>query len=101
VTSAWSGYVGRVAEGMTQAQIAQRCGVASSNVGRWLRSEPGRPNAESVIAFARAFSQSPMEALVAAGYLSREEESSGVRTPLTEYTYQELIAELQRRNPGE
>jgi transcriptional regulator with XRE-family HTH domain len=48
----WSDYVRRVAGTLTHAQIAQKSGVASSNVGRWLRGEPGLPRAETVIAFA-------------------------------------------------
>jgi transcriptional regulator with XRE-family HTH domain len=95
----WSDYVRRVAGTLTHAQIAQKSGVASSNVGRWLRGEPGLPRAETVIAFARSFNESPMEAMVAAGYFTHEEATSDVRTPLSEYTYAELIAELQRRNP--
>lgn len=99
VQDAWTAYVRRVAEGLTQAQIAHRSGVASSSVGRWIRGEPGLPKAETVITFARAFGQPPMEAMVAAGYFTREEAGSSARTPLTEYTYTELIGELQRRNP--
>ena len=52
-----------------------------------------------MIAFARAFGQPPLEALIAAGYLSAAEAQVSARTPLDGYTYSELIAELQRRNP--
>ena len=47
----WPEYVRRVSGGLTQAQIAERIDVAPSNVGRWLRGEPGLPKAESVIVF--------------------------------------------------
>lgn len=99
--SRWSEYVRRVVGALTQAQVAEKSGVASSNIGRWIRGEPGLPRAETVIAFARAFNQPPMEAMVAAGYFTAEEASSTTRTPLSEYSYAELIAELQRRNPEE
>ncbi len=99
MTSTWAAYVRRLAGQLTQAQVAMKTGVAASNVGRWIRDEPGLPRAETVIAFARAFGQPPIEALVAAGYLSPEDGASRARTPLDEYSYAELIAELQRRNP--
>ena len=95
----WSAYVRQIASGLNQVQIAEKTGLAQTNIGRWLRGEPGSPRAESVIAFARAFGQQPVEALVAAGYLSAAEAQSTARTPLDDYSYTELIAELQRRNP--
>ena len=95
----WSLYVRRIAGGLNQVQIAERAGLSQTNIGKWLRGEPGAPRAESVIAFARAFGQPPLEALIAAGYLSAAEAQVSARTPLDGYTYSELIAELQRRNP--
>jgi len=58
------------------------------------------PKAESVVAFARAYGQSPVEALVAAGYITAEE--AGVklkkaRTPLKEYSERELLEEVLGR----
>ena len=95
----WSLYVRRIAGGLNQVQIAEKAGLSQTNIGKWLRGEPGAPRAESVIAFARAFDQPPIEALVAAGYLTAAEAQSTARTPLDDYSYTELIAELQRRNP--
>lgn len=97
----WPDYVRRIAGSLTQVQIAEKAGVAQTNVGRWLRGEPGLPRAESVIAFARAFGEKPVEALIAAGYLTHEEAAETARTPLGSYGYSELIAELQRRNPDD
>ena len=94
----WPGYVRRVAAGLTQAQIASRIGsVSTSNVGRWLRGEPGQPAADNVIAFARAFDQPVIEALIAAAYLAPDENGSTGRTPLSQYTRAELLDELLRR----
>lgn len=93
----WSEYVRRVSAGHTQIQIAAKTGLAQTNVGRWLRGEPGVPRAESVIAFARAFHESPVEALVAAGYLTAEEAGRTERTPLNRYSRDELFDELRNR----
>lgn len=93
----WSEYVRRLAGNLTQTQVAERTDMAQSNVGRWMRGERGAPRAESVIAFARAFNQPPVEALVAAGYLTAEEAAAKARTPLSEYSKDELFDELRNR----
>lgn len=94
----WPTYVRRIAGRMTQAQIAAKVGsVSTANVGRWVRGEPGQPNADNVIAFARAFNQPVGEALAAAGYLDEADVATAARTPLTEYTSAELFDELRRR----
>lgn len=86
---------------MTIAQISDQCGVAQSNVGRWLRGERGQPKTESVIAFAKAFDQPVVEALIAAAYVDRSDVAAGARTPLTEYGTGELLDELRRRTVGD
>lgn len=96
----WSGYVRRVSGGRNQLDIAAKTGLAQTNIGRWLRGESVVPKAESVVAFARAYGQSPLEALVAAGYITEEE--AGIRprktkTPLKEYSEVELLEEMLRR----
>ena len=100
---AWQDYVKTVAGGMAQAEIAKRTGVSQSNVGRWLRGEGGIPEARNVIDFARGFGRSPLETLTIAGYLLPDEVTlpeTPPRTPLSEYDYAELIAELQQRDPA-
>lgn len=96
----WSEYVRRVAGTYTQIQIAEKTGLAQSSVGAWLRGQPGVPRAESVITFARAYNQSPIEALVAAGYISDGEAGTTARTPLAQYTSDELFDELKGRSRG-
>jgi transcriptional regulator with XRE-family HTH domain len=96
VEQQWSDYVRRVAGSLTQAEIAKKAGVATSNVGRWLRGEPGQPKAENVIAFTEAFNRDPIEGLYAAGYLTSKW-IRNVRTPLGEYSTDDLMKELKRR----
>jgi transcriptional regulator with XRE-family HTH domain len=96
----WARYVRDVAGNLNQLEIAAKTGIAQSNVGRWLRGEPGIPKADSVVALARAFDRPPVEALVAAGYITEEEAGANARrerTPLNDYTDVELVDELRRR----
>ena len=94
----WSDYVRRVAGHLTQVQIADKAGLAQSNVGRWLRGERATPRAESVISFARAFHQNPIEALTAAGYITAEEAGTASRTPLAQFSSDELFNEMRKRS---
>jgi transcriptional regulator with XRE-family HTH domain len=98
----WTDYVRRIAENLNQLEIAAKTGISQTNIGRWLRGAPGIPKADNVVQFARAFDQPPVEALMAAGYITPDE--AGVkaklpktRTPLRDYTDVELVDELRRR----
>jgi transcriptional regulator with XRE-family HTH domain len=91
----WSDYVRRVAGSLTQAEIAKQAGVATSNVGRWLRGEPGQPKAENVISFCQAFNRDPIEGLYAAGYINTQVRQA--QTPLGEYSTDALMEEIKRR----
>lgn len=97
----WSELVKRVTHPMTQTQIAEKAGVAQTNVGRWLRGERGLPQADTVVRFCRAFNVPPLEGLMAAGFITADEAHAAtrVRVPLSEYSYREIIEELGRRNP--
>lgn len=97
VVNNWPEYVRRVASGLTQAQIAARVGVSTSSAGSWVRGDPVQPDADKVIAFAKAFDQPPLEALTAAGYFTADETIPQARTPLSAYTDIELLDELRRR----
>lgn len=99
----WSEYVRRVSGGRGQLDIAAKTGLAQTNIGRWIRGESVIPKAESVVAFARAYGQPPVEALVAAGYITAEEAGARARakkTPLKEYSEVELLEEVLRRKTG-
>lgn len=95
----WSEYVKRIAAGMNQLQIAEKTGLAQTNIGRWLRGDPGIPRAESAIQFARGFNRPPVEALVAAGYLNKDEAAATIeiRIPLSEFSNQEVLDDVNRR----
>ena len=96
----WCEYVRRIAGGLNQLEIAAKTGLAQTNIGRWMRGEHVVPKAESVVAFARAFGEPPVEALVAAGYITAEEAGAKARrqrTPLSEYSEEELVDDLRRR----
>lgn len=95
----WPEYVRRIAGGMKQEQISEVTGISQTSISAWLRGAPTTPKAESVIAFARGFSQPAVEALAAAGYLDAVEAAATVRTPLSEYSRSELLEELLRRFP--
>ena len=71
-TQSWGDYVRRVSGNATQVQIAETLGMDQTSVSRWLT---GRivPRAETVITVARTYSRSPVEALIAAGYLTTDE----------------------------
>lgn len=83
-----------------QSEIARAAGVATATVSRWT-SRSTQPLAPQVIAVARAYNQSPVVALVAAGYLTREEvEREVTLTPgmsLAEFSELEIAQELVRR----
>lgn len=95
----WPQYVRRVAGALKQEQVAELTGISQATVSAWLRGAPGVPRAETVITFARAFERSPVEALVAAGYLDATEVAAKVRTPLGEYSREELLQHLLGRFP--
>jgi transcriptional regulator with XRE-family HTH domain len=95
----WAEYVRRTTASMTQTEVAELTGVSQTGIGRWLRGETAAPRAESVVSFARALGQQPVQALVAAGYLTADEAAATieVRRPLHSYHTDALLDELRRR----
>ena len=96
----WAHYVRRISKALKQEEISEMTGISQTTVSAWFRGAPAMPKAEMVIAFAKAFQQPPVEALVAAGYLDAADAASTVRTSLSEYRDGELYDELRRRHPG-
>ena len=97
----WAKYVEHATAGMSQAQIAERTGLAQSAISRWVRGDTEVPRAEYAVIFARSLGRNPVEALVAAGYITTAEagERVTVNLPLQDYSSHELLQELARRNP--
>lgn len=94
----WAEYVQRLAPGKRQAEIAALAGIAQTGVSRWL-SGHSAPRVDSVIRLARNLGRSPIEALVAAGYLTAEEAgiSPALYISIREFATDELLAEIRRR----
>ncbi len=99
MSETWAQYVRRATHGTTQVQLALVTGVAQTAIGRWLRGETEAPRAESVVSFARAIGKPPVEALVAAGYLTPNEAAQRIEVthPLGDYSTSDLLEELRRR----
>ena len=106
--AAWWRYVVTVTGDVPQKEIANATGIDQSSISRWQRGTSS-PRAEAVVALARAYGRSPVEALVAAGYLSSSEvgvvELTTLTGDLTGVSVDSLLNELRRRvlaaNPQE
>jgi transcriptional regulator with XRE-family HTH domain len=96
----WWRYVVAVTGAATQKDIASATGIDQSSISRWQRGT-NTPRAEAVVAFARAYDRSPVEALVAAGYLSSDEigvvELTTLSGDLSGASVDMLLGELRRR----
>lgn len=98
MTETWPEYLRRITGGQTQSQIAERTGIGRLSVCHWLHGKT-RPKPETAIAVARVYDRSPIEALLAAGYLSHAE----VRLPIEsrcsprDLAAEEIAAEVRRR----
>lgn len=84
----------------TQKDIASATGIDQSSISRWQRGAT-KPRAEAAVAFARAYGRSPVESLVAAGYLSSDEvgvvELTTLTGDLTGASIDSLLSEIRRR----
>jgi transcriptional regulator with XRE-family HTH domain len=98
--STWWQYVLTVTGNAAQRDIAEATGIDQSSISRWQRGAT-TPRAEAVVAFARAYGHSPVEALVAAGYLASDElgvvELTTLTGDLTSVSVDSLLSELRRR----
>jgi transcriptional regulator with XRE-family HTH domain len=105
----WWDYVARIAgPDATQKDISTRTGIEQSSISRW-KLQRNTPNADTVIRFARCYDESPISALIAAGYLRWDELDGDVEivtTPMSSVgtgeivrKIRELFGELQRRVP--
>jgi transcriptional regulator with XRE-family HTH domain len=98
--STWWQYVATVTGNTAQKDIAAATGIDQSSISRWQRGT-NTPRAEAVVTLARTYGRSPVEALVAAGYLSSSEvgvvELTTLTGDLTTVSIDSLLSELRRR----
>jgi transcriptional regulator with XRE-family HTH domain len=98
MTENWPEYLRRITAGQTQSQIAERTGIGRLSVCHWVHGKTN-PKPETAIAVARVYDRSPIEALLAAGYLNAAE----VRLPIErrcsprDLAAEEIVAEVRRR----
>jgi transcriptional regulator with XRE-family HTH domain len=96
----WWRYVMTVTGNAAQKDIATATGIDQSSISRWQRGT-NTPSAEAVVALARVYGRSPVEALVAAGYLSSSEvgvvELTTLTGDLTGVSIDSLLSEVRRR----
>jgi transcriptional regulator with XRE-family HTH domain len=100
VRVSWWEYVITVTGDAAQKDIAAATGIDQSSISRWQRGT-NKPRAEAVVALARAYGRSPVEALVAAGYLNSDElgvvELTTLTGDLRSASVDSLLSELRRR----
>lgn len=98
--STWWRYVLTVTGGVAQKDVAAVTGIDQSSISRWQRGS-NTPRAEAVVAVARGYGRSPVEALVAAGYLRSDElgvvELTTLTGDLTAVSIDSLLSEIRRR----
>ncbi len=88
----WALYVATLGEGKTQRQVGEMTGVDQATVGRWLRGEKIPTEAGVVAKLAQGFGRNPLEAFVAAGFLSVDDAGRGL-----ERDSRRLLASLSDR----
>lgn len=98
----WWEYVGRVSRGARTIDIAEQTRISAATISRWNPESKGgasRPDADNVVVFARAYERSPLEALIAAGYLKAEEIGQPVEFAgsLSDVSDTILVSELANR----
>lgn len=103
----WAEYVRAVIGDESGRAVAQLIGQSESAISRW-KTGAVVPEPRQAVAFARAFERNPIEALIAAGYLTAEEAGQSIDPPrplqLREFTDLEIASEMLRRveaGPGD
>lgn len=93
----WWQWFQEQAGGGTRREMAARAMTDPSNLTRW--SKGGTIDASTAIGVSRALGRSPLEALVAAGYLTSDEALlREVPASLDRFTDEQLLVELLRRH---
>ena len=105
--SAFAEYLRAISGDDTGRQIAQKTGNSESAISRW-KAGTHVPDPKQAVNVARAYGKNPIEALIAAGYLTHDEASLPVTRPaalqLQDFSDLELAREMVRRaatEPGQ
>lgn len=93
----WWAYVERIANKAPQKDIATKTGVDGSSISRWKKGV--RPEGDQVVAFARAYGRTPIEALIAARYIEPDEVGGAIEISISmgEVSDAALLEELASR----
>jgi transcriptional regulator with XRE-family HTH domain len=94
ITHAWSVFVRDAVGELTNQQVADRIGVSDTTVGNWVNGKNfTQPDANKVVAFARAFGRPIPKALAAAGIVEEHEfdETVVVRREPDEMSTDEML----------
>lgn len=95
----WTDYIQRITAGVPRKEIAKAAGIDVSGISRWINGDVDKPRAEKVVSFARGLHQSPIEALIAAGYLEPHEAAGVIEVvrSLSDVPDDELLAQVASR----
>jgi transcriptional regulator with XRE-family HTH domain len=74
----WWAYVDRITDGVPLKDVAEAAGIDPSGVSRWRSGKTKVPSVEKIVAFARKMGDSPLNALVAVGYITPNEAAADV-----------------------
>jgi len=89
-----------ISEDASGAAIARQTGIPASTISRWFSGEFD-PKPRQVVQVARAYGTSPLQALIAADFLSPEDVDLPENTPrqlqIRDFTELELAREIVRR----
>jgi transcriptional regulator with XRE-family HTH domain len=94
----WWTYIRSVAHTEVLQPIADAAGVSTPQASRW-KSGQNKPDADKLVRLARHYQQPPVAALIAGGYLTKEEAHAVVEIQrgAGDLTDEELLEEVQRR----
>lgn len=94
--SRWWQYVQAVTGGAGGSEIAKRIGIDPSHLTRWKNGQIPAP--PFVYKFAQTYNRNPLEAYVAAEFLTEDDvELREVRIGAEELTNDQLLEEIRRR----
>lgn len=101
----WSEYVSRLIGSTSYAEVGTRVGTTGQTVGRWVAGTSVASPVQAV-ALARGYNDSPLNALVALGYITAQEAKQRPAaapdfSQLTNDELLELVRARMRREDGE